>query len=95
MHKSRFEVLGGAKSKAVPQVPAAFVHRDQFAAYPDGRVFVVAAARTSNAMEPGPALLLDFGPSGVGVPTYLHLRRADLSKAFVKPLAHDRLLLES
>ena len=83
-YKARFDV-SAVRSRRRPKVPAAFVHADQFAAYSDGRVLLVAAERPppDDPMTPGPAFVLDFGASGVEAPKRIELPRVKLSRSYV------------
>jgi len=83
-HKARFHLLG-TKQRPVPKIPADVVHGDELAAYPDGRVLLVAAERPpkDDPMNVGPAFVLDFGSSGVDTPKRIALPTAEVSQTFV------------
>jgi len=75
VHKGRFAALGGPKSKRVPTIPAATRHADEFAAYPDGRVLLVAADGLYRGWDgqEDRAFVLDFAGSGVEKPKRMAL----------------------
>lgn len=85
MHKARFEAFGKNKPTKLPILPPKTMIADQFAAYPDGRVLLVAAESHGFADQDANtnAYVLDFGPSADTAPKRLELPKVDVSKAFV------------